>query len=123
MKLLLDQGLPRSAAAALQSAGFEAVHVADLGLSRAEDQEILERGAADGCVVVTLDADFGTLLALSGKRAPSVIRIRVEGLRGEQAAGLLLQVVKRYRADLEAGAIVSIQPGRLRLRRLPIRPT
>nr|WP_258003931.1 DUF5615 family PIN-like protein [Fischerella thermalis] len=41
MKLLLDQGLPRSAATLLSEAGIDAVHVAEIGLSAADDRDIL----------------------------------------------------------------------------------
>jgi predicted nuclease of predicted toxin-antitoxin system len=79
MKLLLDQGLPRSAAPLLCQAGIDTVHVGDLGLSTADDAVILQSGRENGRAVVTLDADFHTLLALSGAATPSVIRIRIEG--------------------------------------------
>jgi predicted nuclease of predicted toxin-antitoxin system len=38
MKLLLDQSLPRSAAALLRQAGIDAVHTAEIGLATAEDR-------------------------------------------------------------------------------------
>jgi predicted nuclease of predicted toxin-antitoxin system len=38
MKLLLDQGLPRSAAAMLRNIGFDVTHVAEIGLSQAEER-------------------------------------------------------------------------------------
>ncbi|MBI5443518.1 MAG: DUF5615 family PIN-like protein [Deltaproteobacteria bacterium] len=41
MKLMLDQGLPRSAAALLREKGHDAVHVAEIGLAAATDAEIL----------------------------------------------------------------------------------
>jgi predicted nuclease of predicted toxin-antitoxin system len=37
MKLLLDQGLPRSAVNLLVKAGIDSIHVTDLGMSSAED--------------------------------------------------------------------------------------
>ncbi|MFN3407842.1 MAG: DUF5615 family PIN-like protein [Limisphaerales bacterium] len=73
MKLLLDQGTPRSAAALLRGMNFNAVHTAEAGLASASDAEILAHAAGAGAVVVTLDADFRTLLALSGADRPSVI--------------------------------------------------
>jgi predicted nuclease of predicted toxin-antitoxin system len=76
MKLLLDQGLPRSAAGLLRGRGLDAVHAAEAGLSTAPDALILERAAAEGRVVVTLDADFHRLLAASEAVLRSVIRIR-----------------------------------------------
>ena len=120
MKLLLDQGLPRSAAALLTAAGVDAVHVGDLGLSTAEDATILQVGLEADRTVVTLDADFHALLAMSGAIAPSVIRIRIEGLRGEALTELLLTVIAQCTADLEHGAAVTVQSGRIRIRHLPL---
>jgi predicted nuclease of predicted toxin-antitoxin system len=41
MKLLLDQGTPRSMAALLRRAGFDAVHTGEIGLAEVDDAEIL----------------------------------------------------------------------------------
>ena len=70
MKLLLDQGLPRSTVLHLHNAGIEAIHVGDSGLATASDSTILAFGSQEGLVVVTLDADFHALLALSGATGP-----------------------------------------------------
>lgn len=64
----------------------------DKGLATAKDSKILDFGRQEGLVVVTLDADFHALLALAGLSGPSVIRIRIEGLRGENLARLLVSV-------------------------------
>jgi predicted nuclease of predicted toxin-antitoxin system len=56
MKLIIDQGLPRSAVEVLRAAGHDAVHVGDLGMSRARDDEILALALERAAVVVTLDA-------------------------------------------------------------------
>ena len=120
MKLLLDQGLPRLTAALLRQAGVDAMHAAEIGLSNADDSVILEEGRRAERVVVTLDADFHTLMALSGARAPSVIRVRHEGLSSQGLALILQEVLQQCRSDLESGALVTVQQNRLRLRRLPL---
>ena len=120
MRLLLDQGTPRSVAALLRQAGFEAVHTAELGMAKAADEEILARASADNRIVVTLDADFHALLALSEARSPSIIRIRLEGLRAEEFSALLQNVLLRCQDDLEIGVMVSVQTSRIRVRNLPI---
>lgn len=74
MKLLLDQGLPRSAAKLLREAGIDTVHVGEIGYSTADDAAILQRGRDEERIVITLDADFHALLALSRAATPSVIR-------------------------------------------------
>ena len=120
MKLLLDQGTPRSAAAILRRAGFDAVHTGESGLAEAEDSEIIRRAALQDRVVVTLDADFHSHLALTQARRPSVIRIRIEGLRAEEFSGLLQNVLRRCADDLEAGAMVTVNDFQIRVRRLPV---
>lgn len=55
-RLLLDQGLPRSAADHLNHRGWNAVHVATIGMSRASDAEILAHARADHRICITLDA-------------------------------------------------------------------
>ena len=60
MKLLLDQGLPLSAATLLRSEGIDTIH-GEIGMSEAEDVEIIQRAREERRVIATLDADFHTL--------------------------------------------------------------
>lgn len=120
MKLLLDQGLPSSAAKLLSEAGIDTIHVAGIGMSASEDIDILRRAQEDKRVVVTLDADFHALLALAGSSAPSVIRIRIERLRAQALADLLLRIVGECEEDLTQGAVMTVEPSRIRIRRLPL---
>ena len=69
-RILLDQGLPRSAAELLRQQGWDATHVGEIGLATACDKANLKHAAQKGVTVVTLDADFHALLAVSGASAP-----------------------------------------------------
>lgn len=120
MRLLLDQCLPRSTVHHLASLGIAADHTGELGMERAADADILAAARQRKAVVVTLDADFHALLATSGAASPSVIRIRIERLNGEQAATILLRTLAAAGADIEAGAVVTVTSQRIRVRRLPI---
>ena len=120
MKFLPDQGTPRSAAALLRQAGFDAVHTGEIGMAESADQEILQRAVVENRVVVTLDADFHAHLALAQARQPSVIRIRMEGLRAEAFSELLQGVVERCAGDLKNGAMVSLRDFQIRVRLLPV---
>jgi predicted nuclease of predicted toxin-antitoxin system len=122
MKLLLDQGLPLSAAALLSDAGIDTIHVGEIGMFEAEDAEIIQRAREDGRVVTTLDADFHTLLALDEATSPSVIRIRIERLRAQALTELLLGVISECEEELQQGAAVTVEPSRIRIRRLPLLP-
>jgi len=120
MKLLLDQGLPRSASYLLTEAGIDTTHVSDLSLSDADDQEILQQARENDQIIVTLDADFHTLLALSQVSSPSVIRVRIERLRAQTLADLILRVTDECRVELQQGAVVTVEQTRFRMRRLPL---
>jgi predicted nuclease of predicted toxin-antitoxin system len=119
-RLLLDQGLPRSTPALLVQAGWDVTHVADIGMSRADDVDILQRARAEGRVCVTLDADFHAILATSGEPGPSVVRVRKEGLDAGALADLLQAVWPDIEDALTAGAMVTVTDRAIRVRRLPI---
>lgn len=119
-RILLDQGLPRSAAAALREAGWEVEHVSNLGMSQSSDRSILDFARTQSRTVVTLDADFHALLAVANESGPSVVRIRQEGLKGRELASLLLAIWPRIEAQIQRGAMVTVTEKTIRLRNLPL---
>ena len=120
IRLLLDQGLPRTAAIHLRAVNWDVVHVQEIGLSRFSDVAIIEYARANDRCVCTLDADFHASLAVEGSGSPSVIRIRKEGLRGRDLAALLINSWPAIAAAVTSGAMVSITDDAVRIRRLPI---
>lgn len=120
MKLLIDESLQHDLARILTEAGHDAVHVVDLGLRGATDDEVLSRAEADARIVVTADTDFGTLLALSGAPGPSVALLRRAGRRAADRARALLTVLVLVDEQLSRGAVVTVEQARLRVRELPI---
>lgn len=183
IKFLLDQGLPRSAASALGELGFDAIHVGEVNLSRARDQEILEFARSENRVCCTLDADFHRCLAVDRMPTPSVIgtggeirplcaaetrpprrsicpppggqcpltnqslfqllpagnrgrfkpscrgrftpafpviRIRIEGLKGNETAAPLARLAETLETELISGSALSVTRKSVRVRRLPI---
>ncbi len=84
MKLLLDQGLPRSTVLELQKLNIDSIHVGEIGMASSTDSDIISKALNDGLTVVTLDSDFHTILATDESIKPSVIRIRIEGLKSRE---------------------------------------
>ena len=119
-QFLLDQGLPRSTVQHLQRMGWSSVHVGSLGWAAAADEIILKAGRDRNAIVVTLDSDFHALLAQSNASAPSVIRIRIQGLKGDGFAQVIQRVVQAVENELLAGAAVTVTERRLALRQLPL---
>lgn len=120
MKLLLDQGTPRSSAKRLKDAGFDAVHTADIGLAEADDAEIIKAARDGNRVVITLDSDFHTILAITRATKPSVIRVRIQGLKADDLSSLVQYVLSRCATELANGAMISVTETQVRIRRLPV---
>jgi predicted nuclease of predicted toxin-antitoxin system len=119
--ILLDQGLAPGTAALLRERGFDAVHVVEIGLERAEDLDILAAAATQNRICVTLDHDFHTHLALAGQGRPSVILLRIEGIGAAAQAELIAAVCLSCEVALNDGAAVSADGNSVRIRRLPLR--
>ena len=122
MNFLVDNPLSPGVAEGLRAAAHDAVHVLDCRMQAASDEAIFERAAAESRVVVSADTDFGTLLSLRESTTPSVILFRGESpKRAAEQVSLILASLPAVEAALHRGAIVVLEPHRLRLRELPIR--
>jgi predicted nuclease of predicted toxin-antitoxin system len=123
IRLLLDQGCPRSAALILNRSGWDVVHVGEINMGRATDVEILEIARQQQRICVTLDADFHTHLAVTNAAMPSVIRLRIEGLKAEAFAQLLIDLWPQIQNHVESGAaMITVNHQNVRIRSLPIVP-
>ena len=120
-RILLDQGLSPSAAVTLRADGWDAVHVLDVGLDRAEDLQILSFAQREDRTCVTLDHDFHAHLAILRSAGPSVVLIRIEGLKALGQVRLIRSVWETCEKDLAAGAAVSVDEKTIRVRKLPLR--
>ena len=84
MKFLVDLNLSPHLARRLVEADQDAVHCADLELFAATDERILAVARDEARVVVSADADFGTI-ARTRASSPSLILVRrTQGRRVEQ---------------------------------------
>lgn len=123
MKWLIDNPLSPDAARELRSAGHDAVHVRDYGLAAADDSEVFDRASRESRVIVSADTDFGMLLAQRSETKPSLVLFRgATPRRSAEQVALLLANLPNIEEDLKRGAVVVIEPGRLRVRSLPIAP-
>lgn len=77
MKFLADMNVSLLTVEWLRSQGHEATHVRDQGLQRAADEYILNKARLEQRILLTMDLDFGYLMAVSHEQLPSVILFRM----------------------------------------------
>ena len=118
MKLLVDMNLSPAWVAFFRANGHEAVRWSEVGPPEAPDRVLIAWARAHGYVVLTHDHDFGAILAQAGEEKPSVITLRTPELLPEEAGARVLEVLETLKEELERGALVIIEPKRVRLRAL-----
>ena len=120
-RIVLDQGLPATAALILREDGWDAVHVREMEMQDAKDDEILDYAARESRVVITLDRDFPQILALTAASRPSVVLIRQQRLRAAEVAALVKSIWRTHEQVLGQGCVVKVSARGTRARLLPLK--
>ena len=113
MKLLLDTCVWGGAVTELRTAGHDVVWSGDWEEDPG-DEAILAIAHDEGRVLVTLDKDFGELALVLQRPHSGILRL-VDHAAAQQAK-VCGRVLDAYGAELESGAIVTAERGRLRVR-------
>jgi predicted nuclease of predicted toxin-antitoxin system len=113
VKLLLDACVWGGACQELEAGGHDVVW-AGAWSTDPGDEEILAYAHREGRILVTLDKDFGELAIVRGLPHSGILRL--VSLSARRQAGVCQQVLARYGDALVSGAIVTAEPGRLRIR-------
>ena len=92
MLFLVDAQLPPLLAEALRQAGCEAVHVIDLGLQAATDEQIWDEAISRSAVLVTKDRVFPIRRAASND-GPTILWVRVGNMSNRKLIELALQAL------------------------------
>jgi predicted nuclease of predicted toxin-antitoxin system len=68
----------------------------------------------------THDLDFGTMLALSHARGPSVLQVRARNVLPDHLESIVIAALRQHENDLSSGALVVVDESKSRVRVLPI---
>jgi predicted nuclease of predicted toxin-antitoxin system len=105
----------------LHDAGIAAQHWSSIGRADASDKEIMRAAAQTGAVVLTHDLDFSAILAATNGGKPSVVQIRAQDISPDLIGARVIAALRQVEKELEAGALLTIDTDRMRLRLLPLR--
>ena len=120
MKILIDMNLSPDWVGVIASEGLDAIHWSAIGPATATDKEIMAWAKSNKHSVLTHDLDFGAILAATGADSPSVIQLRFQDIAPEKAKHIVLNVLSRFRGELETGVLISVDEDRARIRVLPL---
>jgi predicted nuclease of predicted toxin-antitoxin system len=120
MRFLADAGISPETANYLRQLGHDAIHVRELGLQRAADDELVKLARAQDRIVLAFDLDFGEILALGVLDRPSVILLRLSDETAASVNRRLSAVLAEQQSALERGALVLVEDVRYRVRALPL---
>ncbi len=117
MKFLLDQDVYAVIKRFLNTLGHDVVPVAQIGLSRADDEEILRVAQELARILVTCDRDFGNLVFVRALGS-GVLYLRILPSTQNAVHNELERVLGIYAEEELKKAFVVISPDGHRIRRL-----
>ena len=120
MRILADMPIPLRTVDFIRGLGHEALHVADLGMEQASDQDIISAAELHGMSVLTKDLDYGAILATTREVVHGVIILRVGDWSSRQIEQRLQRAFQELPEESFRNAIVVVDRHRVRIRRLPI---
>jgi len=119
MMFLVDQDVYAIIVRFLTDSGHDVVPVAQIGLSRASDTDLLGIAQEQNRIFVTRDRDFGGLVFVKGSGV-GVIYLRVLPSTQNAVVKELERVLNSYTEEELRMAFVVVEPGRHRFRKLPV---
>ena len=84
------------------------------------DIDIMDFARTNSYVVLTHDLDFGAILAATHGDKPSVVQIRSEDVSPDAIGKQVIRALQQMADELDQGALLTIDPNRIRLRILPL---
>lgn len=117
MKFLLDQDVYAATQKFLKSLKHDIVPVSQLGLSRADDSDLLKKAQQEDRIFVTRDRDFGNLVFVSGLKT-GVIYLRMLPSTIRAVHTELESVLNSYSEEQLKNAFIVVEPARHRFRKI-----
>jgi len=117
MRFLADESCDFAVVRALRAEGHDVLVVSE-ACRGAEDQYVIELAEQEERVLLTEDKDFGRLVYLTGAPKVGVILLRFPAKTRKELCEAIVRVIDQQGEKLR-GSFAVVQPGRIRLRRLP----
>lgn len=120
MRFLADMGISTRSVTWLRNQGYDIIHLSEQGLQCMPDEDIFKKAADEKRVILTMDLDFGQIVAASKTTLPSIVVFRLSDERSENVSKRLKELLNKCSDDMMEGSIISVSDNNIRIRRLPI---
>ena len=114
LKIYLDQMFGIDVAQALRGEGHDIVRASEIGQSRADDEQILQKAIAESRILITLDEHFGDWVILPLKRHPGVIRIKASPTTSKNVLDILLPFLRMHSSEQFKDRLVILSQKRVK---------
>jgi predicted nuclease of predicted toxin-antitoxin system len=113
-------GIAQSVAAWLTGIGHDAIHLNDEELYKLPDDLIIQKAINENRIILTLDMDFGQLMALDITKQTSMIQFRTSVSTPANIRAKMELFFAQFDSQLNDKYIVTIEDNRIRYRKLPL---
>ena len=117
MKFLLDQDVYALTNRFLRELGYDILTASELGLSRAQDRDLLRLSGEQGRLFITRDRDYGNLV-FAQHLGGGVIYLRVLPSNIDEVHAELKKVLETYSEDELKNSFIVVEKFRHRIRRI-----
>jgi predicted nuclease of predicted toxin-antitoxin system len=116
-QFLVDENMPRPLAPALIAAGYDAEDVRDAGLRSHPDSQVWAYAQAHHRTIITFDGGFGDIRVYTPPHAGIIVAEHIETVSPATQVQLILDAVASLAGQSLVNAVVTVSPGRVRVRR------
>lgn len=116
MKFLADENFPITAFRILFESGYDIKHIA-FEMPSIADRDVTEMAISENRIILTFDSDYGTLIFKFGYRPPGVVYFRLQNIRADEPAYILMNLINETACQLEHMHTV-VENDKIRQRRI-----
>ena len=117
MKFLLDQDVYALTERFLREQKYDVVTASELGLSRADDIDLLRLAGEQGRIFITRDREYGNLVFVQNVGS-GVIYLRILPTEMNDVHNELKKVIESYSEEELAKSFIVVEKNRYRIRRV-----
>ena len=117
MKFLLDENISPKTVNFLKELGHDAIHLRDVNLKGAVDEDVINYATQHKLVLITIDRDFGNILDYPPGSHPGIIRLKLQYMPSRIVNFVLKTFLEEVKPQDIYGNLAIVEENRYRLRK------